>query len=67
MDYSSMNLLVGQKEEVHVLIADDETFNLQILKMMLMKSTAFTFNVKEAYNGKASLMEFLKYNNPEQP
>ncbi|EAR94229.2 ATPase, histidine kinase-, DNA gyrase B (macronuclear) [Tetrahymena thermophila SB210] len=65
MDQSTGSFVVNnQKEELQVLIADDDPFNISILKMMLKKSDQFTFQIKDCNNGSESLSEFQKRNNP---
>ncbi|KAL4441565.1 hypothetical protein ABPG74_021497 [Tetrahymena malaccensis] len=64
MDQSTGSFIMNnQKEELQVLIADDDPFNISILKMMLKKSDQFTFQIKDCNNGSESLSEFQKRNN----
>jgi len=60
MEASTGSADVTMQEELSVLIADDDVFGISILKMMLKKSGLFTFDVKEVFNGKDSLLEFMK-------
>lgn len=60
MEASTGSAGVAIQEELSVLIADDDVFGISILKMMLKKSGLFTFDVKEVFNGKDSLLEFMK-------
>ncbi|KAL4493058.1 hypothetical protein ABPG72_003143 [Tetrahymena utriculariae] len=65
MDQSTGSFIMNnQKEELQVLLADDDPFNISILKMMLKKSDQFTFQIKDCNNGSESLSEFQKRNFP---